>query len=88
MLWGSGPRPLCPEPAPQLDVALTPEQKVATGAAVLKAMSLTSGHARLVLLLGHGAQVANNPHESAYHCGACGGYTGEVSARTARGVAQ
>jgi uncharacterized protein YbcC (UPF0753/DUF2309 family) len=44
-------------------------------------MSMVEGHARLVLLLGHGASVANNPHESAYHCGACGGQTGEVSAR-------
>jgi uncharacterized protein YbcC (UPF0753/DUF2309 family) len=35
----------------------------------------------LVLLIGHGAHVTNNPHESAYHCGACGGHTGEVSAR-------
>jgi uncharacterized protein YbcC (UPF0753/DUF2309 family) len=69
------------DPVPQLDVPLTPAQKSENGAAVLKAMSLTRGHARLVLLLGHGAQVANNPHESAYHCGACGGYTGEVSAR-------
>jgi uncharacterized protein len=34
-----------------------------------------------VLLAGHGAQVTNNPHASAYHCGACGGQTGEVSAR-------
>jgi uncharacterized protein YbcC (UPF0753/DUF2309 family) len=25
--------------------------------------------------------VTNNPHESAYHCGACCGQTGEVSAR-------
>jgi hypothetical protein len=44
-------------------------------------MSLTQGHARLVLLVGHGAQVTNNPHESAYHCGACCGQTGEVNAR-------
>ncbi len=44
-------------------------------------MSMTQGFGRVVLLLGHGAQVTNNPHESAYHCGACGGHTGEVSAR-------
>lgn len=69
------------EPAPRLDPALTPEAKAATAAAVLRAMSMTAGHARLVLLLGHGAQVTNNPHASAYHCGACGGQTGEVSAR-------
>ena len=68
-------------PAPHVEGGLSAASKAATAAAVLKAMSLTSGHARLVLLLGHGAQVANNPHESAYHCGACGGQTGEVSAR-------
>jgi uncharacterized protein YbcC (UPF0753/DUF2309 family) len=78
---GLGGKGLVAAPVPQLDVALTPAQKAANGAAVLKAMSLTGGHARLVLLLGHGAQVANNPHESAYHCGACGGYSGEVSSR-------
>ena len=70
-----------PEPAPRIEGGLTAEAKAATAAAVLKAMSLTTGHAPLVLLLGHGAHVTNNPHESAYHCGACGGYTGEVSAR-------
>lgn len=69
------------EPAPQFATPLDAATKAATGAAVLKAMSMQTGHARLVLLLGHGAQVTNNPHESAYHCGACGGQTGEVSAR-------
>ena len=44
-------------------------------------MGLARGHAPVVLLTGHGAQVTNNPHESAYHCGACGGHSGEVSAR-------
>ncbi len=75
-----------PDHAPQLDVALTPAQKATHAAAVLKAMSLTERHARLVLLVGHGAQVANNPHASSYNCGACGGYTGEVSARLLAGL--
>lgn len=73
--------PPAASPAPQIEGGLSPEAKAATGAAVLKAMSLTEGHARLVLVLGHGGQTTNNPHESAYHCGACGGQTGEVSAR-------
>ncbi|MCZ8147412.1 MAG: Na-translocating system protein MpsB, partial [Roseomonas sp.] len=68
-------------PAPRFESALDAGAKAATAAAVLRAMSMTTGHARLILLLGHGAQVTNNPHESAYHCGACGGQTGEVSAR-------
>ena len=76
-----GKATVVPEPAPRIEGGLTAEAKAATAAAVLKAMSLTTGHAPLVLLLGHGAHVTNNPHESAYHCGACGGHTGEVSAR-------
>ena len=78
---GIAPKPATPEPAPVLTPGLTPEAKAATGAAVLRAMSMTQRHARLILLAGHGARVTNNPHESAYHCGACGGHTGEVSAR-------
>lgn len=78
---GLGPEGLAPGPLPRFEVALTADQKAQTAAAVLRAMSLTEGHARLVLLVGHGAQVTNNPHESAYHCGACCGQTGEVSAR-------
>ena len=77
---GFTPKPKA-DPAPQVIGGMSAEAKADTGAAVLRAMSLTKGHGELVLLLGHGGNVTNNPHESAYHCGACGGYTGEVSAR-------
>ncbi len=78
---GVGRTGTAPEPPPVLTTTLTADAKAATAAAVLRAMSLSEGHARLILLVGHGASVTNNPHESAYHCGACGGHTGEVSAR-------
>jgi hypothetical protein len=70
-----------PEPAPEVIGGMSAKAKADTGAAVLKAMSLTQGLGEVVLLLGHGGNTTNNPHESAYHCGACGGYSGEVSAR-------
>ena len=69
-----------PEPAPMI-VGSDLAAKVATAAAVLGAMSLRSGFAPVVLLVGHGADVVNNPHQSVLNCGACGGRTGEVSAR-------
>ncbi|WP_211276688.1 YbcC family protein [Erythrobacter tepidarius] len=80
--WALGFAPKAkPEPAPQVIGGMSAQAKADTGAAVLKAMSLTRDHGEIVLLLGHGGNLTNNPHESAYHCGACGGYTGEVSAR-------
>jgi uncharacterized protein YbcC (UPF0753/DUF2309 family) len=78
---GLGGEGLTPGPVPRIEGGLTAPQKAQTAATVLCAMSLTEGHARLVLLVGHGAQVTNNPHQSAYHCGACCGQTGEVSSR-------
>ncbi len=69
------------EPAPRLDPALDADARAVAAATVLRAMSLTEGFARLVILAGHGANVVNNPHASALHCGACGGYSGEVNAR-------
>lgn len=75
-------RPTAPQdPAPHLIGDLAPQIKRTMAASILKAMSLTDGFARLVLLAGHGANVVNNPHASALHCGACGGYSGEVNAR-------
>lgn len=75
-----------PAPAPVLTTALPAGTRAAIAAAALRAMSLTRDHARLVLLIGHGAKLTNNPHESAYHCGACGGQTGEVPARLLAGL--
>lgn len=37
--------------------------------------------AQVVVLCGHEAHAANNPHVAAYQCGACGGHAGDVSAR-------
>lgn len=69
------------DPAPRPAEALDLETRLTMAARILKAMSLTTGFARLVVLAGHGANVVNNPHASALHCGACGGYSGEVNAR-------
>lgn len=50
-------------------------------ASVLGPAGLKKGHAKLVVLLGHGSTSLNNPHESAYECGACGGRKGAPNAR-------
>ncbi len=47
----------------------------------LRDIGLTSNFARMVMFLGHGSNCLNNPHESAYHCGACSGSAGGPNAR-------
>jgi uncharacterized protein YbcC (UPF0753/DUF2309 family) len=69
------------DPPPRLEPALDLASRITAAETVLRAMSLTRDFARLVVLAGHGAHVVNNPHASALHCGACGGYSGEVNAR-------
>ena len=78
--------PPAPEPPPHLVHAPDLEARVTAAEGILRAMSLTEGFARLVLIVGHGANVVNNPHASALHCGACGGYSGEVNARLLAGL--
>ena len=72
--------------APVLDPSFGLEDRIGAATAILGAMSMTDNFAPLVLLLGHGANVVNNPHASALHCGACGGYSGEVNARLLAGI--
>ncbi|MEL7211451.1 MAG: DUF2309 domain-containing protein [Pseudomonadota bacterium] len=69
------------DPAPSFPEAMDLATKITTAKTVLGAMSMTENLGKIVLLAGHGANVTNNPHESALHCGACGGHSGEVNAR-------
>ncbi len=69
------------DPKPYFQPPLDRSARIKAAETILRAMSLTSGFARIVLLVGHGASVVNNPHASGLHCGACGGYSGDVNAR-------
>ena len=69
------------DPLPRFDPAHDLTARTNAAETILRAMSLTTNFARIVLLAGHGANVVNNPHASGLQCGACGGYSGEVNAR-------
>lgn len=78
--FGLHPQPR-DEPMPHFAPDFDLKSRIDGAEMILRAMSLTNGYARLVLLVGHGANVTNNPYASALHCGACGGYSGDVNAR-------
>ena len=57
--------------------------RIRTADAILRGMSMQSGFAPLVVLCGHSARSANNPHAASLDCGACGGHGGAPNARIA-----
>ncbi len=48
---------------------------------ILQDIGLVENFSPIVLFLGHGSSSLNNPHESAYNCGACSGGRGGPNAR-------
>ncbi|MFO0848469.1 MAG: DUF2309 domain-containing protein [Gemmataceae bacterium] len=67
-------------PAPD-NQGYTVDEMAATAERLLRDIGLIDGFARLVVLLGHGSDSLNNPHKSAYDCGACGGSPGAPNGR-------
>lgn len=75
---------LTPNPGPDDDhIGLSLEEMTNNAERLLRDIGLTTGFARLVMIIGHGSNSLNNPHRSAYECGACGGNAGAPNARAA-----
>lgn len=71
-----------PTPGPEGgQIGFSVEEMTNIGERMLRDVGLTTTFSRLVLILGHGSSSLNNPHNSAYNCGACGGSVGGPNAR-------
>lgn len=71
-----------PDPGPENGkLGFNLEEMVASGERLLNDIGLTKTFARLVFVIGHGSNSLNNPHKSAYDCGACGGSPGAPNGR-------
>lgn len=57
------------------------EEMANIGERMLRDIGLTSNFSRLVFFFGHGSFCLNNPHRSAYDCGACSGTPGGPNGR-------
>jgi len=62
-------------------IGLALSEMVQHSETALRDIGLTNHFAGVVVWVGHGSQCMNNPHESAYDCGACSGNSGGPNAR-------
>jgi uncharacterized protein YbcC (UPF0753/DUF2309 family) len=62
-------------------IGFSADEKAQRVAATLENIGLTKDFAPLVIFVAHGSSSVNNPHRSAYDCGACGGRNGGPNAR-------
>jgi len=65
----------------QDDYGFTVDEMTVIVEDVLRSSGLPVRWSPLVIFLGHGSASLNNPHESAYNCGACAGSQGGPNAR-------
>ncbi len=63
------------------------DQQIGIVEGQLRVIGLTKRFARLTIFVAHGSTTQNNPHESAYDCGACGGKHGGPNARALAAMA-
>jgi uncharacterized protein YbcC (UPF0753/DUF2309 family) len=73
---------LAPQPGPEFDaLGYSLDEMANIVARVLQDIGLVKTMAPIVVFMGHGSSSMNNPHESAYNCGACSGGRGGPNAR-------
>ncbi|MBS0266375.1 MAG: DUF2309 domain-containing protein [Planctomycetes bacterium] len=71
-----------PHPGPgDEEIGFTVEEMAEISERMLREIGLTDNFSRIVFFMGHGATALNNPHKSAYDCGACSGSPGGPNAR-------
>jgi hypothetical protein len=66
---------------PSEQFGFTADEMTSLAEQLLRGIGLCQNFARLIFVIGHGSRSMNNPHASAYDCGACGGYAGGANAR-------
>jgi uncharacterized protein len=71
-----------PDPGPTYEsLGYTITEMAGIVVRILQDIGLVNNFSPIVLFLGHGSSSLNNPHESAYNCGACSGGRGGPNAR-------